>query len=243
MIEFNIDPVLFHIGNLEIRYYGLVYFLGIILVYFYLKKKKVIEEEKLERLVLYLSVGMLIGARITGLISQGVNLLKEPLEFFRIWNGGMSFFGGFLGALIGGYVVLKKELLKISDFVVVPLSLVLIFGRLANFINQELIGKVTNVSWCFSVNQVCRHPYTLYAAFGHLILFLIVYFASRKNYRRGNVFFTFILGYGVLRLITDFFKERTEIFGLSIWQYLSIGFIVAGIYYLVRNRKNKGQTI
>ena len=239
---FNIDPVLLQIGSIEIRYYGLVYFFGIILVYFYLKKKKILENEELEKFMLYLVLGMFLGARLIGIISNDpLALIKDPLEFFRVWNGGMSFFGGFFGGLIGSYLVLKNKLLEVGDSFVIPLSFILIFGRLANFINQELIGKITNVSWCvnFSTAIGCRHPYQLYSAFGHLILFLIIYFVSKKSYRRGSVFFTFVLGYGAMRFVLDFFKERTEVFGLSVWQYLSILFIIVGVYYFVKNKYTK----
>lgn len=242
MLSVNIDPVLLKLGFLEIHYYGLVYFIGILLTYSYLKRKKVLEEDELDKFMLYLTVGMFIGARLLGVMSQDFYILfKDPLEFFKIWNGGMSFFGGFFGALIGGYFVLKKRIFHVADHVVIPVSFILIFGRLANFVNQELVGRITDVSWCFNFSTAlgCRHPYQLYAAFGHLVLFLFLLFLSRRGYRRGKLFWNFVLGYGIMRFLVDFFRENPRIFGLTGWQWMSALFIVVGIFYMIKMRNLK----
>ncbi len=242
MLSINIDPVIFSIGFLEIRYYGLVYVLGILLTYFYLKRKKVLSEDELDKFMLYLTVGMFLGARLFGIMSQDVFILfKDPLEFLKIWNGGMSFFGGFLGATIGSYLVLKKRIFHIGDYVVLPVTFSLILGRLANFVNQELVGTVTDVSWCFNFSTAagCRHPYQLYAAFSHLVLFLFLFFISKRNYRRGEVFGSFILGYSILRFTTDFFRENPKVIGLTGWQWLSILFFVVGVLYLMKIKKEE----
>lgn len=243
MLQVNIDPVLFNIGFLEIRYYGLVYAFGIFLTYIYLKRKKILSEDELDKFMLYLAVGMFLGARLFGIMSQDFFILfKDPLEFFKIWNGGMSFFGGFFGALIGSYLVMKERIFQIGNYVVLPVSFALIFGRLANFINQELVGTITNVSWCFNFSTAigCRHPYQLYAALGQVILFLFLLFLSKRNYRRGEVFWSFVLGYGIIRFATDFFRENPKVLGLTGWQWLSVLFIVVGIFYLVKMRKQSG---
>ena len=242
MLSVNIDPVLFNIGFLEIRYYGLVYALGILLTYFYLKRKKILDENELDKFMLYLTAGMFIGARLFGIISQDFFiLLKDPLEFFRIWNGGMSFFGGFFGGLIGSYIVLREKIFHVADHVVLPVSFALIFGRLANFVNQELVGTLTDVSWCFNFSTAvgCRHPYQLYAAFGQIVLFLFLFFLSKRHYRRGKAFWSFVLGYGVMRLATDFFRENPKLLWLTGWQWLSVPFIIVGIFYLIKIRKPK----
>lgn len=242
MLSFNINPVLFKVGFLEIRYYGLAYVLGILLTYYYLKRKKILDEKELDRFMLYLVVGMFLGARLVGVLSQDFFILsKDPLEFFRIWNGGMSFFGGFLGGFLGSYLVLKKRIFHIGDFVVVPVSFILVLGRLANFTNQELVGRVTDVSWCFNFSTAsgCRHPYQLYAAFGQLILFFFIFYISRKNYRCGKVFWSFVSGYGLIRFITDFFRENPTIFGLTGWQWSSLLFFIVGIYYFRKSRHDR----
>ncbi len=240
MLSINIDPTLFKIGFLEIRYYGLVYVLGILLTYFYLKRKKVLDEDELDRFMLYLAAGMFLGARLFGVMSQDFFILfKDPLEFFRIWNGGMSFFGGFFGSLIGGYLVLKERIFHIGDYVVLPVSFTLILGRLANFVNQELVGTLSDISWCFNFSTAigCRHPYQLYAAFSHLVLFLFLFWLSKRNYRRGKVLWSFVLGYGVMRFTTDFFRENPRVLGLTGWQWFSILFFAVGVFYLRKMRK------
>jgi phosphatidylglycerol---prolipoprotein diacylglyceryl transferase len=240
MLSVNIDPIVFSVGHFEIRYYGLVFVVGILLVYSYLKWKKVLEEEELDKFMLYLVLGMFIGSRLLGIVSQNPSaLLRNPLEFFMVWRGGMSFFGGFLGALIGSYFVLKERLLKVGDFVVVPLIFSLGLGRLANFVNQELVGTVTNVVWCFNFlnNEGCRHPYQLYAAASHFLLFGILYWLSRKVRRKGEVFWNFVVGYGGLRFVTDFFRENPKVLGLTGWQWASILFVVVGVYHLIKLRK------
>lgn len=242
MLSIDIDPVLFKIGFLEIRYYGLVYVLGILLTYFYLKRKKVFTEDELDKFMLYLTLGMFLGARLFGIMSQDFFVLfKDPLEFFRIWNGGMSFFGGFLGGLVGSYLVLKKRVFHVADHVVLPISFALILGRLANFVNQELVGTLTDVSWCFNFSTAtgCRHPYQLYAVFSQLVLFLFLLFMSKRNYRRGEMFWSFVAGYGVLRFATDFFRENPRVLGLTGWQWFSILFFVVGVFYLRKIRKKE----
>ena len=228
-----IDPVLISIGNIEIRYYGLVFVLGILLVWYFLKKYNV---DKRDEVLFYLLIGMFLGARFFGLLSNGINPIS--LEFFRVWNGGMAFFGGLLGALISGYYVIKKEglnLLKIADIVVVPVSFTLILGRLANYTNGELLGKLSDVSWCIDL-MGCRHPYTLYAAFLQLILFVIVLVIFLKVKRKGVTFYSFLIGYGFVRLIGDLFKEDVRLLGLTYWQYAAILLIIVGIYYLLKRK-------
>ncbi len=241
MLTVNIDPVLFRIGFLEIRYYGLVYVLGVLLTYYYLKRKKVLDEDELEKFMLYLTAGMFLGARLLGILSQDFFILfKDPLEFFRIWNGGMSFFGGFFGGLFGSYLVLRERIFYVGDFVVLPLSFTLILGRLANFVNQELVGRVTDVSWCFNFSAAagCRHPYQLYSAFSHLVLFLFLFSISKRDYRRGKVFWSFVAGYGLIRFATDFFRENPTVLWLTGWQWLSILFFIVGIFYLGKTRSS-----
>src|SRR3989344_7287527 len=243
MFTLNIDPVLFKLGFLEIRYYGLIYFIGVLLTYYYLKRKKVLDENELDRFMLYLTVGMFLGARLFGIASQDPFVLFEnPLEFFMIWHGGMSFFGGFLGGFLGSYLVLKKKqkLMRVADLITLPLTFSLFLGRIANFVNQELIGTATDARWCFNFSTAigCRHPYQIYAAFSHLLLFGFLLFLSQRNYRLGEIFWSFVAGYGLLRFLTDFFRENPRIFGLTGWQWLSILFFAVGVFYLYKAKKD-----
>jgi len=238
----TIDPVFLDLGFMQIRYYGLVYVLAFFLVYYALRKKKHelnLDNKKIDTITLWLFVGMIVGSRIVALLSQNLVLLKDPLVFFRVWEGGMSFFGGLIGALIVAYYLFKKyniNFYKVANEVVLPISFILILGRLANFVNQELVGKITDVSWCFNfVNEIgCRHPYQLYSAFLHLILFVVLLFVYKKW--KEKTFWSFIFGYGVLRFITEFYRAESLIWGITLWQYLSIIMVIIGVYYLIKKK-------
>ena len=181
-----------------------------------------------------------IGSRVVALVSQDYGfILREPLALFKIWEGGMSFFGGLIGAVLTGVYVFKKynvNFYRVANLVVVPVSFILILGRLANFVNQELVGKITDVSWCFYFANYlgCRHPYQLYSAFLHLILFIIVFAVYKFN--KKNTFWTFILGYGILRFVTEFFRDEMLVFGITLWQYLSLIMIGIALYYLIKKK-------
>ena len=242
-MQVNIDPVFLDLGFLQIRYYGLVYVLAFFLVYYLLHKKREelnLKKNEIDSIIIWLFAGMIIGSRIVALVSQEYGLIfRDPLVLFKIWEGGMSFFGGLIGGVLAGIYVFKKykvNFYRIANLIVVPVSFVLILGRLANFVNQELVGKVTDVSWCFNfANEIgCRHPYQLYSAFLHLILFIIVLVVYKFN--KKNTFWTFILGYGVLRFVTEFFRDEALVWGITLWQYLSIIMIIISGYYLIKKK-------
>ena len=243
MYQLNIDPVFLDLGFLQIRYYGLVYVLAFFLVYYLLHKKREelnLKKNEVDSIIIWLFFGMIIGSRIVALISQDYSFIfRSPLTFFNIWLGGMSFFGGLIGAILAGIYIFKKynvNFYRVANLVVVPVSFVLILGRLANFINQELVGKITDVSWCFNFANYlgCRHPYQLYSAFLHLILFAIVLVVYKFN--KKNTFWTFIFGYGILRFVTEFFRDEPLVFGITLWQYLSLVMIGIGLYYLIKKK-------
>ena len=235
----NIDPVLFKIGFLEIRYYGLVYFIGFLLALFILKKNKkelYLTDEKIYDFILYLFISIVFGARIFYFIfDEPYTLIRDPLEFFKIWHGGMDFFGSLTGILITGYLFCRKNKInfyKLSDTLVIPATFALMLGRIANFINGEIVGTLSNLPWCvvFKDYSGCRHPYQIYAAISHLILLLILFrFKKIKNRKDGFLLFIFILGYGILRFLVDFFRDEPRFYGLTLWQYFSLIFIVVSL--------------
>ncbi|MBI5389481.1 prolipoprotein diacylglyceryl transferase [Candidatus Woesearchaeota archaeon] len=235
----TLDPVLLQIGPLQIRYYGLVYAAGFLLAYFILLKKKdqlKATEDQISTLLVFIMLGMLVGARLFHfLIDDFSALLADPLELFRIWNGGMSFFGGFLGSVAAGAWYAQKQKfswLSAGDVIVFPLVIALIFGRIANFFNGELVGPPSNVFWCVvypGVDNICRHPYQLYASFSHVVLLGILTLSARwkkKNaWPDGSLLLVFIIGYAGLRFLTDFWREDPLIWGLTSWQWVSLGII------------------
>lgn len=233
----NLNPILFNISNLEIHYYGLVYVLGFLLTYFILKKNKTkleLNDKQIDDLMFYLTIGMIIGARIFHFLFNEPYLIFS-FEFFKIWHGGMSFYGGLIGGLTGIWFYLKKihkTFLKIVDGLAISITFSLMLGRIANFINSELVGRISNLPFCVifeKVDNLCRHPYQIYSAISHLILLLILIFVKEK--KTGSKFFTFLIGYSLLRFITDFFREDVLYFGLNIWQYFSIIVFIVSIYY------------
>ncbi len=249
-----IDPAIFKIGFLEIRYYGLVYVIGIIFTYLFILRnshKVGLKKSDIEDLMMYLLVGMLLFSRIFHfLFSDPLVFFREPLEFFKLWHGGMSFFGGLFGSVLGVFLFCRKNkagFFKLADFIVIPVSFTLILGRIANFINNEIVGTVTNIGWCinFPGYSGCRHPYQLYASFSHLIMFLLLLFVfSRKNkekLKNGIVFFFFTLIYGVFRFVTDFFREDTRFLSLTIWQYFSILLVIISLFFLYKYKKRRSE--
>lgn len=246
----SLNPTLLKIGIFEIRWYGLVYVLGFILVYLFIYKKKdelKIKKEQIDNLIIALFIGLLVGARLFHfLFSEPSVFIKNPVEILMIWHGGMSFFGAFLGIFAAAVWYLKSIKLdwkKFADIIVIATAIALIFGRIANFINGELVGTPSNLPWCVvfpGTDYLCRHPYQIYASLSHVLLLGILIFANFiKNTRKlkdGFVFLLFLIGYSVLRLITDFFREDIKYFGLSVWQYMSILAALIGIFYFFKSK-------
>jgi phosphatidylglycerol:prolipoprotein diacylglycerol transferase len=261
MIINNIDPTLLKIGIFEIRWYGLAYVLGFLLTYFLIYRKKdelKIRIEQIDNLVISLFIGLLVGARIFHfLFSEPSIFYKNPIELIMLWHGGMSFFGAFFGAFLGAFLYLKKIKLdwkKFGDIIVIAAIIGLIFGRIANYTNSELVGTISNLPWCVvfqQVDNICRHPYQIYAALSHVLLLCVLVYVKKiketKKLNDGTVFVSFLIGYSALRLITDFFRhEDLRILGLSLWQYVSIVVLAMGIVYLVKSKiykPNKNKNI
>jgi len=256
MFYHNINPVLLHLGPFEIRYYGLVYAIGFLAIYFlfrWLAKKGEIKNFSLDKadvMTLYLIIGTIVGARLLLFVFYyPKTLITNPLEIFMIWNGGMSFHGGIIGGIIASLIFCKRHKVnfyKLADFTVLPLSFFLIFGRIANFINGELVGIKTNVPWCvvFKDYDGCRHPSQLYEAAKNLVIFIslsILYFSKdiKKKLKDGIIFWLFVLMYGVLRFIITFWRDDPRYFGLSMGQYLCIAMVIVSIYFLFRIQKHK----
>lgn len=243
----NINPTLFKIGIFQIRYYGIIYALGFIIAYFFLRyyikkgRLKDITVHQLEDFMLYLLIGVVAGARLFEFIFYHPGTFwTDPLEILKVWHGGLSFHGGLIGAIISILIFSKRYKIKwtgLLDALVVPTSLALAFGRIANFTNQELYGTVTNVPWCVqftAVDNLCRHPYQIYASLTHLLAFAILIFIYKYQKKEGTAFWSFVLLYGGLRVITDFFRVEDRAIG----QILSlIMFITALAVLLIRKRK------
>nr|MCK4930250.1 prolipoprotein diacylglyceryl transferase [Nanoarchaeota archaeon] len=252
MFFHNINPVLVSIGPLEIRYYGLVYAIGFIITYFLLRslaKKGRIKNftpDKADVFTLYLILGAIIGARLLLFVFYyPKTFITNPLEVLMIWQGGMSFHGGLIGAVVAGLIFCRKykvKFYKLADFLMLPLAFFLFIGRIANFINGELVGIKTNMPWCvvFKDYDGCRHPSQLYEALKNLVIFFTLLFLyTKKKLKDGIIFWGFVLMYGVLRFIVTFWREDLRVLGLSISQYLNILMVIVSVYFLYRIQRNK----
>ena len=244
MFIHNIDPVFFNIGPLEIRYYALLYVLGFLIIWYILNKRKQelgLTKEQVESFVLYIILGVIIGARLFEVfIWEPMYYFAQPWKIFALWEGGMSLHGGLIGIALVCYYFCKKhkiELAKIADILVIPGVFVLALGRIANFINGELVGTVSNVSWCvkFPYYEGCRHPVQIYAALGRFLLgsYLIV-LKKIKKWKNGFIFWNFVLFMGIGRFAIDFLREDTRVIGLSMGQYLSLMMVLVSGYVLWR---------
>ena len=188
MFIHNINPVLFSVGPISVRYYGIIYALGFIIAYLVLRhfvKQGKIAHMRLADIddyIVWLVLGVVIGARVIDYVFfYWPAIISDPVGLFRIWEGGLSFHGGLLGAaLVTFWYCRKKKIVfyDLADLLVIPAALALFFGRIANFINGELWGTITNVSWCVQFPAVdgCRHPSQLYEAFYTLVIFVKLLF-------------------------------------------------------------------
>jgi len=243
LINWNINPELFSIGSLGIRYYGLIYVLGFIIAFFYLnyqrkKQKLELSKDQIYDLMLYLLIGVVLGARIFEVLFwQPSYYFNNLSQIIAIWNGGMSFHGGLVGAILSVYLFSKKNkisLKKLSDLLIIPATLALALGRIGNLLNSEIYGTVTNVSWCFNFQDAigCRHPYQIYASLAHFLSLFILLKMNKKENKEGYLFFLGLFLFGITRFILDFWREDLLYYGLNLGQFFSIPLILISLYYL-----------
>jgi len=250
MFIHNIDPVLLSIGPFQIRYYGLFFVLGFVIAYFLLvhlakKKELSITKDDIADLLLYIIVGTILGARIFYVFVYNLPFyLSNPFEIIAIWNGGLSFHGGVIGAAIAGFYFTKKkkvDFYEIADIAVIPVALGLALGRLGNFTNGELYGRITDVPWSFKFPDAegFRHPSQIYASFKNLLIFFTLWTIKDKKLPKGFMFWLFVVMYSALRFTVEFFREPDPQLGfiigwLTMGQILSIIMFVIGIFFIIR---------
>ena len=249
MFVHNIDPILFQIGPLAVRYYGLFYAMGFVIAYFMLpwlaKRKNIsLTKDQAADLVFYSLIGVVAGARIVYVIVYNFSFfLSNPLEIFALWHGGLSFHGALIGGIFAGWLYCRKQgldFLAIADLAIIPASLGLVFGRIANFINGELVGRVTDVAWCvvFPGVEGCRHPSQLYESLKNLFIFSVLWSVKGKPYKKGTFLAIFAILYSSLRFFIEFVREPDVqlgfIFGLTMGQWLNILMFGISLFFFYR---------
>ncbi|MDR2678019.1 MAG: prolipoprotein diacylglyceryl transferase [Zoogloeaceae bacterium] len=250
MLIHALDPVALSFGPIAIRWYGIMYFAAFLLAFFLLRRRQVLEKEVLEDLLFWLFLGIILGGRLGQvLFYEPAYFAAHPQEILKIWHGGMSFHGGFLGVLLAAWLWARKngvDFLELTDKIAPVAPLGLMLGRLGNFINGELWGRLASpeLPWAMifplAGDALPRHPVQIYqASLEGALLFFLLWFYSAKPRPRGAVSGFFLLGYGIFRCAAEFFREPDRgIFGqsylVSMGQWLSLPMIACGLWLLWR---------
>ena len=247
----NFDPVALEIFSLEIRWYSLAYIFGIILGWILAKKlfiQNIEVKNKFDDYLTYLIIGIILGGRLGYIIIYNLSFyINNPLDIFKIWQGGMSFHGGLIGVIFASIFFAKKNNQNpflYLDIVALVAPVGLFFGRIANFINSELYGTITNVPWAVTfvqVDNLPRHPSQLYEALleGLFLFLLLIYFKNKFSNKPGVISGLFLIIYSIFRFIIEFYRVPDEQLGyillnLTMGQVVSLIFIISGVilFYL-----------
>jgi phosphatidylglycerol:prolipoprotein diacylglycerol transferase len=247
-----IDPVFLRIGPLAFRWYGLMYILGFLAAYFIIKTQSkrrgvVLSADNVADIVFFIAMGVVLGGRIGYILFYNLSwYLAHPLKVFAVWEGGMSFHGGLLGAIVAALIVFRKsglDIWEMGDIVALAIPVGLGLGRLGNFINGELFGRVTDLPIGVLFPEggpLPRHPSQLYEALLEgVLLLLILWWLSFFKTPKGCIFWSFVAGYGFFRFIVEFFREPDQQLGFlwggaTMGQLLSLPMFVLGIIMIVR---------
>ena len=256
--DLGLKPYLFQIGSFQLRWYSLAYLAAIVLGYWHLGRMvrapgAPLAQRHADDLFFWCTMGIILGGRI-GYATFYDRALWTSLDFFKLWEGGMSFHGGLVGVLLAIAWVTRKDrlsFLRVCDYIAVCVPSGMLFGRLANFVNGELWGRIagSDVPWAMvfpgAAGDQPRHPSQLYVAGleGLLlaIVLLLLFWKTRARWRPGLLVGVFALGIALARFTVEFFREpdaqlqefalRT---GLSMGQWLTLPLMAAGLFFLVR---------
>lgn len=245
----DFDPVALSLGPIKIHWYGLMYLIGFmgawLLAYWRVKHYKLNwTTDQLSDLIFYGALGVILGGRIGYMVFYNVQeLIHQPLSLFKIWEGGMSFHGGLIGVLLALWLYcwkFERRYLEVTDFIAPLVPLGLGAGRIGNFINGELWGRVTDVPWAVVYSHVDnqpRHPSELYElGLEGIGLFILLWWYASKPRKTGHVSAVFLIGYAVCRLIAECFREPDPQIGfiafgwLTMGQLLSIPMLLLGLW-------------
>ncbi|MCK5268801.1 MAG: prolipoprotein diacylglyceryl transferase [Spirochaetes bacterium] len=261
MLIQNINPVMLEIANLPIvgtislRYYGVLYALGIITAFLICRsffRKKNYPDEIFEKLIVYVVIGLILGAHFVHLIFyEPASIFNNPIRIIQLGKG-LASHGGLLGTLVAVYIFTKKRKLKFWEFldtITIGGALMVPFIRLGNFFNSEIYGRVTDspLGVIFKIRGETqpRHPSQLYEMMVGILIFLFLYFFYKKNYKRikhGTMFYLFLIMYFITRFLLEFVKEYQAVsasFPFTMGQMLSVPLIIIGIYVFIKKKYYK----
>ena len=264
----HFDPIAFHIFSLPVHWYGLMYVLALISAlyiakYFIKKEKLPLTSEQLDAYFIYVEIGVILGARLGYILFYDSNTsyyLTHPWQIFNPFvNGefvgirGMSYHGAVIGFVLGTYIYTKRHKVAfgaLMDLIALSIPLAFVFGRIGNFLNQELIGRATDVEWGILVNGILRHPSQLYEAFLEgILVFVVVYLY--KNYKKfsGELALVYAFSYGVFRAIAEIWRAPDVQIGyvccnaITQGQVMSLGMslvaLLAWVYFYMKEKKSK----
>jgi phosphatidylglycerol---prolipoprotein diacylglyceryl transferase len=256
MIEHTFNPVFLSIGPISIRYYGLFYIIGIAITYFFVRhlaKSKDInlsDDDWLEYII-WIAFGLLIGGRVFYFVFYDFSLFwNDPLELFKVWHGGMSFHGGLMGAIFAAFMFARKHkirFLALVDITVFPVALSLAIGRIGNFINGELYGRIWDGIFCvdYSNNPFianppdgCRYPSQIVESLKNLIIFSFLYAfkdikLKGKKLPDGTIFAGFVILYSFLRFFIEFIREPDSQLGFVLFGWMSMGQVLCAVMFII----------
>lgn len=240
LVHPQFDPVAISIGPLSIHWYGLMYllgFLGGLLLGRHRAKQgfRGWKPTQVDDILFYIVLGIVLGGRVGYVLFYHFDLfLDNPLYLFKIWEGGMSFHGGFLGVCLAVILFARRNNMTIGsvgDFVAPLVPPGIAFGRLGNFINGELWGRTSDVPWAMvfpQVDDLARHPSQLYQFAGEgVLLFALLWWFSSKPRPRWSVVAFFLIGYGVLRTLAEFFRVPDAHLGFLAFDFLTMGMLLS----------------
>ena len=257
-IEFTslgLDPVAIDLGFFQIKWYSLAYLAGILIGYWYLtvlirQPGAPMARRHADDFVFYATLGIIVGGRLGYVLFYNPEIFAHPLDVFKLWQGGMSLHGGTLGVIIAIWWMTRNaglSFLRMCDYIACCVPFGLFFGRLANFVNGELWGKVTDVPWAIifpTGGELPRHPSQLYEATleGPLMFAIMAFFfwRTRARYEPGKLFGVAALVYGAARFFCEYFREAdaqlmefAQRTGLHMGQWLTLPMLVLGLWLVV----------
>ncbi|MEP2987800.1 MAG: prolipoprotein diacylglyceryl transferase [Parasphingorhabdus sp.] len=259
--ELGVSPNALDLGFFQLKWYSLAYLAGIIIGYWYLSKLirepgAPLAQRHVDDMIFWATMGIILGGRLGYVLFYNPSILENPVDVFKVWQGGMSLHGGTLGVVLAIWWISRKEklsFLRVCDYVACVIPFGLLFGRMANFVNGELWGRATDVPWAIIFpmgGEVARHPSQLYEAGLEGLLYFIIlsllFWTTNARYQPGKLVGAGLLVYGFSRFTVEFFREPdqqltwlVEQSGFSMGQFLTMPMILLGAWLVLTAKKRQ----